>query len=110
MNTFHYNIIKVAVGTFVIFILVCILTLYSNNKNTTFPPFISQCPDYWQYNSIDKTCNSPDSNVNTNGNVKSFDIKILENATISSIKCKKKIWANSNGIEWSGISNYNGDC
>jgi hypothetical protein len=107
MNTFHYNIIKVAVGVFIIFILICALTLYSINQNHTFPPFISQCPDYWTYNSNEKKCYPPVSKINTNDQ-QSFDVNILGNATISSVKCKKHEWAVSNNIEWSGISNYKG--
>jgi len=113
MNTFHYNIIIVALVIFLLFMVYVLLLLYSNKKNNAYPPFMSQCPDYWIYDSINKNCtpNSESKNVGTLKTIKDKTVSlgnIVGNASLSTMRCAKKLWANINGIEWSGVSNYNG--
>lgn len=112
MNRFHYNIIIVALVIFSLFMVYVLLLLYSNKKNNPYPPFMSQCPDYWIYDSSSKTC-TPNKESKNVGTLKTTDKivslgNIVVNASLSTVRCAKKLWANVNGIEWSGVSNYNG--
>ena len=115
MDTFRYNIIKIAVGTFTFFMCFCLYVFYVNSKTQNFPPYVSQCPDYWKYDSNAKKCYADGLNLGNDTKVKeinltSYNFNKLNKNSLSSFKCFKKEWANRNNIQWSGISNYNADC
>lgn len=104
--------------------------------STEFPPVKNSCPDLWRADpATDNTCiipvnsdNSYDTtrNVGTNTDFSHEDNKThgfipytsTEAAAINfndpgwagegkTTDCAKKEWANTNGISWDGISNYN---
>ena len=122
------------ISTISILFLILILSFFgmlmrTHNKGAPFPPNASTCPDYWNVNE-DGTCSatikSEKNNVKTYFNIGSlympftkqdsapyatgttFDPQDIKwSSTGKSVLCAQRDWANQNGIEWSGISNYN---
>lgn len=125
------DIFYLTIATIGIVFLILILTFFglmmrTHNKGSPFPPIASPCPDYWNVN-IDGTCSAtaktdgtffntgtltmplPASGAPyvTTGNT--FDPQDIRwSAGGKSILCAQRDWAMQNGIEWSGISQYNG--
>jgi len=119
----------VIVGTTAIIILILILlyiglqmvTKKTASGKNLFPPTYSTCPDFWTVN--DGKCKIPQSDGKNIGslssanysNIPGYDSKTGTinfadqgwSATGSAI-CSQQKWANSNGITWDGVANYNG--
>ena len=126
----YYYIIVSAVATI---ILVLVLTyvgilMTSTQNKASYPPSYNLCPDYWESQENGK-CKIPDDNsINTKAADKSWDtatIPGIDTATnppafinfsdagwsaggTGDQRCGWKTWANKYGIQWDGISNYNG--
>ena len=98
----------VIVMTTVVVLLILTLTyigvyvVNDDDKNTTFPPVETQCPDYWEADDEGK-CVVPKM-MNKGGLVADTTMNLKEEYKTT---CEKKKWANDNGISWDGISNYN---
>ena len=72
-----------------------------NMKDVEFPPYVSNCPDFWE-----ETDDGDCKNSYNLGN------PILNNVTPSTMNwngltgdCNKYRWANKNGLTWDGITN-----
>jgi hypothetical protein len=124
MDIFYVIVLSVAVVLLII-ILTFIGIKMANNKTTegtnSFPPQYATCPDYWQVNS-DGTCAIPASGGRNYGSInpnnpspvgydsskKSINFNASGWAATGTSICNQKAWANSNGVTWDGVSNYNG--
>jgi len=136
MEWFYFVVIVVAIILLIIMLAYIGTRMVSNKTNgkgsSVFPPVKNNCPDLWKSNAIGKTvsCTIPaptESNVGdlyTNGKDDSVNYNIgaiLESGEDKSVvfstdnantlgmsgDCAKKKWANTHGILWDGISNYN---
>lgn len=99
------------VGVLLLFLFVIGILIYSSNSKTiSYPPYVSDCPDYW-YESFDKE---------TNIGSKCYNVKHLGSSdcqeymdfstsdwTGSDSLCKKQTWANNCKVTWDGITNIN---
>ena len=132
MESFYRIVITVALIALIgSLTYVGMLMKYHKNKNTTYPPVASSCPDFWTVSSTDQTkCDIPKPDASGIQNVGSIysgtalqlnstntpgldtqanNIKFSD-ATWgvgSAATCKKQKWANQYGLVWDGISNYN---
>lgn len=123
MDLFRITVIVVAVVIFIIIMtLIGILIQTANAQGGTYPPILNPCPDGWMVDGS-SNCIIP-SNINL-GNVSDFsttagyfvnpysgnqEINFADAGwTVNGIttQCNKKLWANTNGIVWDTISNYN---
>ena len=105
----------------------CILfiayVLYNNKYNVSFPPTVSQCPDYWL--DMEKTANSSGDIGNNNSQTKQscVNIKNLGNQSCnrtmdftgnfwqgSTGNCNKSKWAKGCDLTWDGITNNSNIC
>lgn len=129
MEAFYIIVLSIAV-----IILILILTFLGinmankNNSVTTFPPVANSCPDFWKIASDNKSClvQKAGKNVSTttltatnvpSGFSSSSGGKIIPeqidftdpgwSAGGKSATCAQKTWAQTNGIVWDGITNYN---
>ena len=117
------------VGSIAIIILILVLLFVGikmiGNKTATgnnlFPPMYSSCPDYWTvYNG---QCKIPDSGAKNIGSLRAANYSTIPGykaqtgtidfndtawAATGTAICSQKKWANSNGISWDGVTNYNG--
>lgn len=75
--------------------------IYKTKSSVTWPPMVSECPDYWDVGS-NNTCN----NVQNLGtcDASSMDFSGPEWQGNSGLKCKYN-WAKKCGITWDGITN-----
>jgi len=136
MDYFYIIVISVAIAILIILLTFVGISLRKKSVSSqggVWPPFESNCPDYWQIDSTDsnyclipgydKTNNKPPRNAagiyNSDGtlNLTSTNTPGLDSAN-NRIKftdpyysaCNKQKWANPKGIFWDGYSNYNGKC
>jgi hypothetical protein len=123
MDSFYTIVLTIA-----LFLLIVILTyvgIQMSNKSSNisvYPPAAQPCPDYW-LQSADPTkpgcvippvgqtnTSSTFSNVNTpgfSGNIINFnDPSWSRNGATAT--CNQSTWASKNGIQWDGVSNFNG--
>jgi hypothetical protein len=100
----------------------------TRNKGAPFPPIANPCPDYWNVNSDGKcsaTIKSATDNTFYNIGTLSMPLNTSDTAPYAtnnifdpknvkwaasgkSAICAQRDWSLQNGIEWQGISNYNG--
>lgn len=114
-----FNKIVLIIATIVLIVSLLILGYFLNVSllNDTYPPVISECPDYWDIslNSFgDKEC----INVSTinigNGTSECKILNLTEfkqNGTDrNSVICAKKNKAKTCNINWDGVTNNNNAC
>ena len=133
MDTFHYVVIAVATVALIIMFIVMGVFISKNNVDTTYPPYVNTCPNYWMADASGN-CVIPKETGTTGSKVPAINVPTDPNrpymktygldpsdtvvnfndkgwATAGkSATCAKKAWATNYGILWDGISNYNGDC
>lgn len=116
---FQQIVLTVAIVIFIIIMIFIGSVLYQKKYATTFPPVISQCPDYW----IDKdTSDDPNKDI-TSASQTCFNIKNLGNTSCSktmdftedfwqgsSGSCNKYKWAKGCDLTWDGITNRPNIC
>ena len=121
MDKFYTVTIIVAFVILVIALIGLGILLQNQDAATEFPPKQNQCPDHWTVSG--EYCYWGTSNFNlgdlstndTSGAIYSISGDYVEHSTgrdgikfrSNVLRCDKKKWANSNGIIWDGISNYN---
>ena len=121
MDKFYTVTIIVAFVILVIALIGLGILLQNQDAATEFPPKQNQCPDHWTVSG--EYCMWGTSNFNlgsldttdTSGAIYSISGDYVEHSTgrdgikfrSNVLRCDKKKWANSNGIIWDGISNYN---
>lgn len=114
-----------------------LLMTYYKDKDTAYPPVAASCPDIWEVSNIDKTkCVIPPSMKNNKrhpniGNIynnrwgglalntsNTKGLSTLNGSRVIDFShpdwgkggntvCAKQTWANSRGLIWDGITNYN---
>ena len=113
LNKFNKTILFSAIIILII-LLIVIGTMLSNAMfNASYPPIISDCPDYW-----DISLNS-DNQINCinytrqNRGIGESDIYPISTFNIGNEDdkiCAKYKWAKENKISWDGITNNNKAC
>lgn len=131
MDIFYIIVLSIA-AVLLILILTYIGLLMKSPKAATssFPPTINTCPDYWSIGTDPSSCAIPSSGSKNQGSIYDNTFKLiltpkntpginLTNNDIvlshegwtaggASTICAQKKWANQYGIQWDGVSNYNG--
>uniref|UniRef100_A0A6C0HHT3 Uncharacterized protein n=1 Tax=viral metagenome TaxID=1070528 RepID=A0A6C0HHT3_9ZZZZ len=135
MDTFQITVLIIAaVLLILIFVTIGILTKYSQTDNV-FPPIANTCPDYWAVDSAGNCIIPPTSSSLNTGKIytgSTINISASKDDTSKSYTpgyssangtinfsdplwgtlgktttCAKKTWANTNTLNWDGISNFN---
>lgn len=92
------------------YIVITILVMRTNTQSTTFPPEITDCPDYW-FESYDKSTGKGTKCYNSHHLGSSECEEVMDFTTSdwtgSDSLCKKQTWANNCGVSWDGITNIN---
>lgn len=123
-----FSVIVLAVAAVVLVVLLAYMgsIMSSAKTNVVFPPAANVCPDNWTATATG-TCTAPaaggeganigaltasSANVSASGAGASAVLSIdpagvAWAASGKSSICGKKSWADSNGVMWDGISNYN---
>jgi hypothetical protein len=122
---------KVIVVVIALVILILYLTIIGTqityaNSTSVYPPIKNQCPDNWNMDASGNCmipssdsglcgnvpkCNFSGTNPKTYGIPSSGDrINFEDTAWVQSgttARCTQKAWANSLGIHWDTVTNYN---
>jgi hypothetical protein len=127
MDSFYFLVLSIATVILILLLIILgVLMSYSKNK-ITHPPSYSNCPDYWTTDTDNKSCTVP---VNNSSDKRNFNIPSTGYDTITNTpgyttgkidftnpdwntrsktrECAIKDWSNKYGVEWDGISNFNG--
>ena len=120
---FQKTVLTVAIIVFILLLIFIGSVLYQNKYGSAFPPFVSNCPDYWL--DMEKTVtnvNSDDSD-NSKSNIKCYNVKNLGNASCDKVMdfttdfwqgstgdCRKYKWAKGCDLTWDGITNNTTIC
>lgn len=101
----QFYIIVMTIVTVLLILTLTYIGVYvvnDDDKNITFPPVETQCPDYWE--AKEGKCVAPET-MNTGTITSGTEMDFT--TTLYDTICKKKEWANTNAVSWDGISNYN---
>ena len=131
MNEFNIMVLNVAVIVFIIALIVVGYILYFTSKNSTFPPYDTQCPTYYRLDGTGKNCvfdgetyQNPSypalahSGSNTDmGKYQGLECSTVPVATFNQsgfsrdeVLCAKNRWAHKCGVYWDGVTNNNNAC
>jgi hypothetical protein len=107
--SFNSIVMIVAIGMLIVSLAIIGIALKNQKNNITFPPVISDCPDY--YTSVknpegtDYLCNK-DTNLSTNDDTEcnTIDNSHTKFKGLGGL-CAKKKWADNCGITWDGVTN-----
>lgn len=114
-----FNKIVLIIATIVLIVALLILGYFLNVAllNDSYPPVISECPDYWDVslNSLgQKECINVSTINSGNGSSEcnTLNISIFTEAGSdkNSIICEKKKKANECGLNWDGVTNNSTSC
>ena len=115
----RFNKIVLIIATIVLIVFLLILGYLLNVAllNDTYPPVISECPDYWDVslNSFGvKECINVSTINSGNGMTECKTLNLTEFSVSgrdkNSIICAKKTKANTCGFNWDGVTNNNNAC
>jgi hypothetical protein len=107
MSSFQKTVFIIAVFLLIFTLIVIAIALKKAETSQTWPPIVSECPDYWYVDGSGNntkcvnlkdlgTCNPSSGHLTMNFNIAPFD---GSNST-----CEKYNWANKCGISWDGIT------
>ena len=107
MATFQSIVLIIAIVLLIICLIIIGVSLANAKINSTWPPMIGECPDYWTDISGNKCLNIKDlgtcnSNVGPLGH-SNMDFTAAP-FTGSNANCAKYTWANKCGLTWDGIT------
>lgn len=109
MDLFYKVVLTVAIIALIIVLIVVGVAVSNSSKTKVFPPTALKCPDYWTYDTNGCTpgaINIGDDNLSDTVNFD--DPNWRDNNYVGlSETCARKKWADTKGIIWDGISNYN---
>jgi hypothetical protein len=130
MDSFNYYVLGTALLILILALtyMGILMMYYKKKTNTSFPPMVATCPDYWNYNPTSNTCTVPGvGSKNTGKYYKTTPNGFIGNKNYpvtngsfdptnpawsiagSNAVCNQKVWANANGIIWDGVTN-NSNC
>lgn len=123
MDSFHYSVLAIALVALIIMFIIVGVMISMNNQNTTYPPIVNDCPNFWSKDGngnciipISTSVNYPITTISADLPGKTTTYIDFRNdgwarySGATSAVCAKKNWAVLNGVLWDGISNYNGVC
>lgn len=107
----------VFISTIVILVFTLSLVAYIlkiTKKKYIYPPYINNCPDYYQLNSFGD-CYDKNNIFNKNDNkcyIENFNKALYQNSGTGAESglCKKKRWATNCNVSWDGITNNSELC
>ena len=127
MDIFYIVVSSVAIIFLILILTVIGLMMKNTNRIDVYPPFQSQCPDYWSVNTTG-SCRAPNfgsvnalsaeyiprndptlkptvivDSASNPGFAKNYDF------SVNSL-CDNKRWAKRNNIAWDGVTNSIANC
>ena len=108
---FQKIVLSIAIVVFIILMIFIAILLYRSKYDVTFPPNVSQCPDYWIDDGSSKN-GSLCKNVKNLGKPSCKKEMDFSSSLWSGHRglCNKSRWAKSCDLTWDGITNNNKIC
>jgi hypothetical protein len=107
METFQYIVMMIAMVILIISLIIIGLTLRRQKYNSSYPPVIANCPDYWS-DTLGNNGSACKNNLSPPlGNAscgKTMDFSTPQWQGKPGL-CSKYKWAKSCNMTWDGISN-----
>lgn len=101
MEKFYNITLFIALAILIICLIGIGILMQYQNAGMKFPVHPNICPDLWNISSDNTICTPHDQSVNVG-------ILTDKKYTPSSNICTNYQWTKQNGINWDGVSNYNG--
>ena len=124
MDQFYLIISVIAIILLILLLTVIGIMMKNQNVSGNYPPYQSQCPDYWMPNT-DGTC-SPNPNINKMSDINTYnpnsvaEIALKKNISVTVVGsgnsaqykfdftkndiCANKEWATRHNVEWDGVT------
>lgn len=111
---FYKLISLIAIVVLILSLAAVGVALQYTSSKVSFPPHISECPDYYVKDSDTGDCNGnlPLSTANVDCKAKNFSdasYNVPGTGRHSGI-CQKKLWAQTCGVNWDGVTNVSSVC
>lgn len=118
MPGFNKTVLLIASVLLILGLIIIGYLIVTNVQNYSYPPIISDCPDYWDVNydsANKKICknNSINSGIaNSSYNCRDYSVDLFKasGTSINDIICEKYKWAKKCNIQWDGITNNSQAC
>jgi len=129
MEMFHVIVLTVAIIILIIVLTVIGILMTQKTNSIAYPPAYNSCPDYWSVTTDGSSCIIPTaaSSLNTGSmynqagtlvpgiiSTPGYSYDTVNNQAIIDFNnsgwtgvCSMQTWANTYGIVWDGVSNYN---
>ena len=119
MNTFQKTVLTISVIVLIISLIILGLFLAKSLLDDSYPPVISDCPDFWDvsYNTNNDIICKNTSTINTGtGDEDGLCNEYLVTSSLiggtqkEEILCEKYKWSKKCNIIWDGVTNNNKAC
>ena len=115
MNAFQKTVLTISVFVLIISLIILGIFLSKSLLEESYPPIISDCPDYWDvsYSDVDKIDCINNSTINSgNGTIDCREFPVIQFKTGEphDILCEKYKWSKKCGIHWDGVTNNSKAC
>ena len=120
MNTFQKTVLTISVIVLIFSLIILGIFLAKSLFEDSYPPVISDCPDYWDvtYNENDEVVCKNTSTINKGrgdvpgGECNDYPVNtfLASGNTNEDILCEKYKWSKKCDITWDGVTNNNKAC
>jgi len=118
LGNYNKTVLVVASVLLILGLVIIGFFITSTQKNSSYPPVISDCPDYWDVGydtSNKKTCTARTINVgpaSASADCRSYPVASfnVSGTSDNAIICEKNKWAKRCNIHWDGITNNSQAC
>lgn len=113
--TFQSTVMTIAIFCLIVSLCFIGLALYKEKHNSTFPPVIANCPDYWESgkdaNGNNVCISRPGLGNQSAGCTGEIDFSQWgAGAEPGRENCQKYEWAKTCNLTWDGITNVDETC
>lgn len=120
MNTFQKTVLTISVIVLIFSLIILGIFLAKSLFEDSYPPVISDCPDYWDvtYNENDEVVCKNTSTINKGrgdvpgGECNDYPVNtfLASGSQNEDILCEKYKWSKKCDITWDGVTNNNKAC
>jgi len=117
LGNYNKTVLVVASVLLILGLVIIGFFITSAQKNSTYPPVIGDCPDYWDvgYNTTNKKICTNRRSINSgraSNDCRTYPVASFSVAGTSDndIICEKNKWAKRCNIHWDGITNNSQAC
>jgi hypothetical protein len=114
LGNFNKSVLIVASVLLILGLIIIGFFITKSIENSSYPPIISDCPDYWDvaYNADNKKICTPNSINDGKTSCRNYPLANFTafGSTEADILCAKKKWAKDCNIHWDGVTNNSQAC